>query len=229
MEYNKDEFEKYLKSFVDEKYAEFSGKIGIGKLKPIGVRVPKLREIAKDLSKSNWQEFFDLQKNDSTEIITLKGLCLGYAKVGFDEFLLYLTKFFEMVESWAETDISASSFKIIKKNLQQTYNFVLPYLFCEEEYKVRLAVIILLDYFLCDEWVDDVLCKIQKIQFGKYYIDMAVAWLLSVSFVKFREKTLSLLEKKSLPKFVQNKAIQKCKESFRVLQEDKTMLETLKI
>ncbi|MBO7508056.1 MAG: DNA alkylation repair protein, partial [Clostridia bacterium] len=169
-------------SFVDEDYAKFSKKLGVGKLEPVGIRVPKLREIAKQLSKQNWREFFDCEKNDCPEIIILKGLCLGNAKIDFDEFLQYLAKFFDMVESWAETDISASNFKIVKKNLEKTFGFVLPYLHSGEEYKVRLAVIILLDYFVCDEWIDTVLDQIQKIEFGKYYIDMAVAWLVSVCF-----------------------------------------------
>ena len=229
MMYSKKDFQKYLSQFIDEKYANFSKKLGIGKLEPIGVRVPKLREIAKDLSKANWQEFFKNEKNVNAETVILKGLCLGYAKISFDEFAKHLLQFFDMVESWAETDISASSFKIVKKNLQKTYDIILPYLHSQEEFKVRLAVIILLDYFVCEDWINVALSEILKISYGQYYIDMAVAWLISVCFVKFRQKTLNLLSKKVLPKFVQNKAIQKCRESFRISDKDKALLNQLKI
>ena len=224
MKYEKQNFKQKLLSFADIDYAKFSAKIGIGKLVPIGVRVPKLREIAKEMSEQNWREFFDLEENFSPETIMLKGLCLGYAKIYFDEFLSFLSKFFDIVESWAEVDIAASSFKIIKNNLQKTYDFILPYLLSFDEYKVRLAVVILIDYFVNDIWIDTVLDVIPKINFGKYYIDMAVAWLVSVCFAKYRDKTLLLFEKKCLPKFVQNKAIQKCRESFRVSQLDKSLL-----
>lgn len=229
MVYIEKKFQGYLSQFIDKNYANFSKKLGVGKLEPIGIRVPKLREIAKDLSKQNWQEFFENEKNLNAETVILKGLCLGYAKLSFDEFIKFLSQFFDMVESWAEVDISASSFKIIKKNMKKTFDFILPYLLSKDEYKARLATVILLDYFVCDDWIDVVLNTLQKISFGKYYIDMAVAWLLSVCFVKFRDKTLLLFQKKSLPKFVQNKAIQKCRESFRVAIEDKILLLNYKI
>ena len=229
MKYNKKTFKIEIVNLCDEKYRDFSKKIGIGKLEPIGITIPKLRVLARELSKSNWQDFFECEDNWCSEIIILKGLVIGYAKIDIDEFLKYLHKFFDMAESWAETDVCASNFKIIKKNNQKIFDEIMPYLFCGEEYKVRLAIIILLDYFLTDDWIDKVLELLPKIEQGEYYIDMALAWILSVCFVKFRDKTLMLLEKKTFSKFVQNKAIQKCRESFRVSAEDKQLLQKYKL
>ena len=229
MDYSNKTFRTELLSLCDEKYREFSKKIGIGKIEPIGIKVPKLKELAKDLSKSNWQDFFECEENWCSEIIILKGLVLGYAKLDIDNFLPYLHRFFEMVESWAETDICAANFKIIKKHKQKIFDEILSYLFCEKEYKVRLVIIVLLDYFLTDDWIDKVLALLPQIKQGEYYVDMAVAWILSVCVVKFRDKTIELLEKKVFSKFVQNKAIQKCRESFRVSTEDKQLLQKYKL
>ena len=229
MDYNNKTFRAELLNLCDKKYREFSKKIGIGKLEPVGIKVPKLKELAKDLSKSNWQDFFECEENWCVEIIMLKGLVLGYAKLDIDSFLTYLHRFFDMVESWAETDISAANFKIINKNKQKVFDEILPYLFCEKEYKARLAIIILLDYFLTDDWIDTVLELLPQIKQGEYYVDMAIAWTLSVCFVKYRDKTIKLLDKKVFTKFVQNKAVQKCRESFRVSVEDKQMLQKYKL
>lgn len=229
MNYNKKTFKIELLLLSDEKYRQFTSKLGIGKLEPLGIKIPELKKIAKQFALSNWQEFFCEEENFCPEVIILKGLCIGYAKIDIDAFLIYLHKFFDMVESWTETDTTAPSFKIIIKNREQVWQEILPYIFCESEYKTRLAIIILLDYFLVDEWIDKVLDILPKIKQGDYYVDMAHAWLLSVCFVKFRDKTLKLFEQKCFSKFVQNKAIQKCRESFRVSSVDKELLKTCKI
>lgn len=227
--YDSKTFKNQLEILKDEKYREFTKKLGIGKLEPIGIRLPQLKSLAKELANSNWQEFFMCEKNWCSEIITLKGLVIGYAKIDFEIFTKYLNQFFDMVESWIETDTSAPSFKIIKKNKQQIFDLINPYLFCNQEYKTRLALIILLDYYLTDDYIDKVLEILPNIQQGQYYVDMALAWILSVCFVKYRDKTIQLFECKRFSKFVQNKAIQKCRESFRISQQDKELLKQYKL
>ena len=97
------------------------------------------------------------------------------------------------------------------------------------EYETRFAVVMLMCYYLDDEYIDEVLSILKNIKSDLYYINMAVAWALSVAFVREREKTLKLLEEKSLSKDVQNKTIQKIKESLRVSKEDKSLVNCLKI
>ena len=229
MNYNKKTFKTELLLLSDEKYRQFTSKLGIGKLEPLGIRIPELKKIAKQLAKSNWQEFFDIEPNFCPEVIMLKGLCLGYAKIDFDEFLIYLKKLFEIVESWSETDTAAPACRVIAKNREEIWQVIQPFLFCGKEYKTRFAIIILLDYYLTDEWIDKVLEILPKIKQGDYYVDMAIAWILSVCFVKFRDKTLEVFEQKKFSRFVQNKAIQKCRESFRVSNDDKELLKEYKL
>ena len=72
--------------------------------------------------------------------------------------------------------------------------------------------------------IDKIFVLLQQITNHAYYVDMAVAWLISYAIVKFPEKTIDLLAQKKLTKFVQNKAICKCRDSFRVDKHVKEML-----
>lgn len=54
---------------------------------------------------------------------------------------------------------------------------------------------------------------------------MAVAWTISIAFVKYKEKTLKFLQNSKLDNFTYNKALQKIVESYRV---DKVTKEEIK-
>lgn len=94
--------------------------------------------------------------------------------------------------------------------------------------EVRFAAVALMDFFLNDEYIDRVLEIYRRISLDAYYVKMGVAWALSVCYVKYPEKTLALLKEGALDPWTHNKAIQKCRESFRVSKEDKEMLKELK-
>ena len=85
-----------------------------------------------------------------------------------------------------------------------------------------------MNYFLTDEYIDQVLGWYGAISHDGYYVKMAIAWALSVCFVKYRDKTLGFLNTRPIDNFTYNKAIQKMLESYRVSGEDKTMLRGMK-
>ncbi len=85
-----------------------------------------------------------------------------------------------------------------------------------------------MSYFLDSENIDSILSKLIKLQNIDYYIDMAIAWLISVAFIKCREQTLMLLQSESLTPFVQNKSISKICDSYRVTLEDKQLVKSLR-
>ena len=82
--------------------------------------------------------------------------------------------------------------------------------------------------FLDEKYLDKILKMCEKIKNDAYYVKMAVAWLLSYCFIKFRDKTLKYFKNNSLDKFMHNKAISKCRDSFQVSSEDKEMLKDLR-
>ena len=97
------------------------------------------------------------------------------------------------------------------------------------EYEVRFTVVMIMDYYLIDEFIDRALDVLSTINREEYYIKMAVAWALATALAKFEDKTLPIFESKTLDTWVHNKAIQKARESYRVPKEKKDYLNSLKI
>lgn len=224
------ELNAYLQDIADEKYRKFHGNLIPGVDSTFyGVRVPLLRKIAKRILKEDWRGFVEMTKDSSVyEINMLCGMVIALAKCDFEEKLEYVAKFIPCINNWAVCDIVCGDMKDVKKNRERTFTFIQPYLSSGEEYEVRFAVVILMQYFLVDEYINDVLKIYDVIRHDGYYVKMAVAWGLSYCFIRYREDTLRYLSSCNLDDFTYNKSIQKMIESRRVSNEDKDMLRSMK-
>lgn len=189
----------------------------------IGVRIPVLRKIAKSIAKNNVD--FPIEYYEEKMI---KGFLIGYKKCSIDERLKELAEFVPLIDNWAVCDCVCSTLKFTEKNREEVWDFLMQYK-NGSEYDVRFLVVMLMDYYLVDEYIDRVNDILLSIDRKEYYINMAVAWALSVEFVKYEGKVMDIFEKKMLPIWVHNKAIQKTCESFRVSKETKAYIRTLKI
>lgn len=189
----------------------------------IGVRIPVLRKLAKSIAKNNTD--FSVEYYEEKMI---KGFLIGYKKLSVDERLKELTEFVPLIDNWAVCDCVCSTLKFTEKNREEVWDFLMQYK-NGSEYEVRFLVVMLMDYYLVDEYIDRVNAILLSIDREEYYINMAVAWALSVAFVKYEDKVMETFEKKILPIWVHNKAIQKTCESFRVSKETKAYIRTLKI
>lgn len=210
----------------DLKHKEFQSKL-IPTVNPdfiIGVRIPKLREIAKNAVKEN----LTVENCLYFEEFMVKGFMIGYNKKSAEEKIIELENFVPLIDNWAVCDSVCSSLKFTNKNKNLVFEFLKNYIYAGE-YKTRFAVVMLMNYFLCDEYIDSVLDIFKSIQSDFYYVNMAVAWALSVAYVRYPKKVMLILENKDLPKWVHNKTIQKCCESYRVSKEDKEYLKKLKV
>jgi len=216
-----------LNRLAEEKYRDFQYKLIPNAKNILGVRVPILRKIAKDIAKGDWQTFLEDENKESYEEILLEGYVIGYAKMDIEKALKYLELFIPKIDNWATCDSSINTFKFTSKNLSRVYEFINPYLKSEKEFEVRFAVIMLLSFYIVEEYIDEVLSIMEKIKNKAYYVQMAVAWTISVCYVKFPEKTEEFLLKNRLDDFTHNKSIQKIGESFRVENSDKIRLKKL--
>ncbi len=219
-----------LREMADEKYREFHSRLIPG-VESIfyGVRVPALRKLARQLVKGDWRGFVELTKDSSVyEFNMLCGMVCALAKCDFEEKLEYVKKFIPSIDNWAVCDIVCGDLKDVKNNRERMYEFVLPYLKSQNEYEVRFAVVILMQYFVIDEYINDVLKNYDDIRHKGYYVKMAVAWGISICYVKYRNITLEYLASCNLDDFTYNKSVQKMIESFRVSREDKEMLRSMK-
>ena len=213
----------------DEKYRVFNESLMPGTANTYGVRAPVLRAIARDLLSRDWRGFLDAARDDTHEEILLQGLVVAGAPCELPEKLVLLRAFIPKIHNWAVCDMTAASCKWRASDLSAVWDLLEPDLTAPEEFRVRFAAVLLLDYFWDDAWIDRALAAYRRVTHSGYYVTMALAWGLSVFFVKQREKTLPLLEQRVFSPAVHNKAIQKCRESFRVSEADKAYLQTLKI
>lgn len=191
--------------------------------KIIGVRVPVLRKIARQAVKENAEVLCEYYEERM-----IKGFIIGYRKCGIKAHLQELADFIPLIDNWAVCDCACSTFKFTEKNREEVWSFLQPYL-SGGEYEIRFAVVMIMDYFLTDNYIDKSLKILSEIKSEYYYVNMAVAWALSTAYVKYENKTLQFIESRKLPIWVHNKTIQKICESYRVEKDKKEYLKTLKI
>lgn len=212
----------------DLKYREFHSSLCPNIDKIIGVRIPELRKMAKEIAMTDYQEFLKNALNEYYEELVLQGLVIGYAKISIEETFKYLKIFVPKINSWAVCDTTCSNLKITKKYMNEMWEFLEQYINSNNEYEIRFALVMYLNYYLTEEYTDLILEKIDKITNKEYYVQMAIAWLVSFAYIKQKEKTEKYLLKNNLDKFTHNKSIQKICESYRVSNEDKEKLKKYK-
>ncbi len=195
----------------------------------LGIRLPKLRQIAKEIYKSGeWEEFINQKKCNYMEEIMLQGMIIGLIQKNPDEILEYVKNFIPKIDNWAVCDTFCNSLKFTNKNKEIVWNFIQPYLQSKKEYYIRFGYVMLLSYFIEDKYIDRIINLIDNFKDERYYAKMGAAWALSICYIKFPQKTFQYLKKSNLDNWTFNKSIQKICESLRVDKETKTMLKYLK-
>ncbi len=220
-----------LFEFSEDNYKIFTEKlVPDTKLKVIGVRTPIIKKLAKSSIKNsvNDTNLFLQEKHLYHEEMLLHGFILSFEK-DIERFFDKFDAFLPHVDNWAVCDCTVMALKILAKHPVATLKKIEKYIKSNNAYTVRVGIVILLCYFLDENFNDSILEYVLSIKSENYYINMAIAWFYSVALVKQYDKTIIILEQKILPKFVQNKSIQKAIESFRISQDKKLYLRTLKI
>lgn len=223
-----DDIRSRLKAMADPKYRDFHAKLCPGMTDNLGVRTPQLRTLAKEIAKGDFRSYLQTARDDSYEETLLQGMVIGCAKMDFAERLSLIESFVPKIDNWATCDLFCSTLTFTKRYLREVREFLKSYLCSDKEYFLRFGVVMLLDYYITDEWIDDTLQTLENIRHEGYYVKMAAAWAVSVCYIRFPEKTEILLRNNCLDDFTHNKAIQKIRESKRVPQAKKDALQKLK-
>ena len=200
----------------------------------LGIRIPVLRKMAKEIIKKDWKKYIEESKQNANiqymEERLLEGLVIAYSKIQLDEKLKYISYFVPKINNWAICDTFCPTIKIKEEELEKVWNFIIPYLNSENEFEVRFAVIMMLDNFLIDKYVDRVIDKLDKIKNDGYYAKMGIAWTMAEIGIKYNDKAMKYLKgKTNLDKFTYNKTLQKMRESYRISKEQKDELQKMKI
>ncbi|MBB1559658.1 DNA alkylation repair protein [Candidatus Saccharibacteria bacterium] len=200
----------------NESYAAFNQRIVNTKMPVIGVRVPDLRrlarELAPDMSAADISKLLTVQ-NESFEYVLLCGLLITHARLD-DQTAIDLTKqYLPLVDSWAHIDVFVEKKRRFASEVW--WNFALECLQSEAEFTVRYGVVSLMTNFLDELHIDQVFAVLRKVTSDGYYVKMALAWLYATAAVHFFELTLAELENEHIDAWTRNKAYQKMRESRR--------------
>lgn len=189
-----------------------------------------IRLIAKNISKGDHVGFLKAVKYNSYEEVTIAGIVIALIKDLSLQTKL-LTDWTTKIDNWSSCDTVVSTMKTLKNNKNKSKYFEHYKNMClnSREFVARVGIICLMVNYLEEAYIDDILYVCKQINHPGYYVKMAVAWLISFAFMKFRDKTYTLLKEKCLDKFTQNKAICKCHDSYQVSAEDKQTLISLRI
>jgi len=210
-----------LQALADEKLANFSSGLNPGSKPMLGVRLPELRKIAKELAKEDYKGFLEECPDTYFEYETLKAYVLGYAKDDIETILSYADRFVPTIGDWSVSDSFCQNFSIAKKYPARVFDWVMGYAKKEEEFSQRVAAVLLMSHFLVPEYIGRVLAVMDTLQYDGYYTRMGVAWCVATAYAKFPKETAVYLADNKLQDWTYNKAIQKMCESYRVGEEDK--------
>ena len=223
-----EDFLTELYSLQDLKYKEFHSKL-IMSDKLIGVRTPELKRIAKVIARSNYEDFFKENRHELYEENLVHGLVLGYLKLDFNELKPLVDDFIPYIDNWAVCDATVANLKVYKKNKTKdiVFNEIKNYLKNDNPWINRFGYVLLLEYFIEEKYMDEIfeLCENYK---DHYYVKMAIAWLISMCYIKYKGRTITFLKKHKLDVWTHNKTIQKIIDSYRVDNMDKVILRGLK-
>lgn len=225
------EIKNYLLSISDQKYLNFQNKLNIKHHNQLGIRVPLIKEYAKKLAKEyNLDYLYQEIDEEYYEELLLKGFIIGYYKnIDINNLINYIKDFVPKINDWAICDMFCANLKITKKYLNEIYILIKDFLKSNKEFEVRFALIMLLDYYLIDDYIKDIYNIINNAKLDYYYVKMANAWLISVLLVKYFDRTYLFLKNDcKIEKWTYNKSIQKALESFRLNNEQKDLLKSLK-
>ena len=228
------EITSQLFSMQDSSYRDFQVKL-LPTLVPesvIGVRTPALRDFAKSLlaeaktsGSGDLDSFLSALPHKYFDENQLHAFVLSGEK-NFDTCIALLEKFLPFIDNWATCD--QLSPKIFKKNRQKLLPFIEKWLSSEKTYVIRFAIGMLMQHFLDDDFSPLYLEKVASIRSQEYYVNMMIAWYFATALAKQYESALPYITQNRLEKWTHNKTIQKAIESFRISQEQKDYLRTLK-
>ena len=226
----KQKIKKELEQLADKKYKEFHKGLCPGTENILGIRVPVLRDYAKKLSKEyEIDELLNHIDNEYYEEIMLQGMLIGLEKnKDIQAILKEIEEFVPKIDNWAVCDVFCAGLKITKKHLKVMWDFLQKYVVSDKEFEIRFGVVMILDYYITEDCLEKNFAIFDHIESDKYYVQMAVAWAISICLIKFYDKTIEYLKQTKIDKFTYNKALQKAIESYRISDEQKIELRKMK-
>ncbi len=224
-----EKLQKALFDNQDKEYRVFQQKLmpGIELENIIGVRLPVIRKIAKENAKTeDAKKFLDSLPHKYYDENQLHGFLINQIK-DYDECIKRIDEFLPYVDNWAVCD--SINPKMLSKHKEELIKDIKRWVSSKETYTIRHGIHMLMAFFLDSDFKKEYLEIPAKIVSEEYYVNMMIAWFFATALAKKWDATITYIEEKKLPVWVHNKTIQKAIESYRVNEEHKQYLRTLKI
>ena len=243
------EVREQILALAEPSYQQFSSKLLPGTEHIVGVRLPLLRKLAKQIvKKKDWKKYLEqtlktnicekysergeeaipFNEGEFFEEIMLQGFLIGYAPLTLEERFAYLDQFIRKIDNWSVCDSVCATMKFTSEHKEETWEFLQKHVKSNSEYGIRFAVVMYINYYINEEYFDRVLKELGEISHPAYYVKMAVAWAVSMCYVLNAKKTENFLQVCTLDDFTYNKTIQKIIESRQISKEEKEKLKTWK-
>ena len=223
-----DEITTKLFSLQDTAYRDFQVKLipGMDAEKEIGVRTLELRKLVKELAKrEDIREFLNDLPHQYFDENQLHAFILSGEK-DFEKCMEDLERFLPYVDNWATCD--QTSPKVFRKHRKELLDAIRRWIESDHPYTVRFAIKMLMEHFLDEDFDPAYPQMVAEVRSEEYYIRMMIAWYFATALAKQYEAVLPYLEQKKLDVWTHNKTIQKAVESYRITEEQKLFLKSLK-
>ena len=217
-----------LAEFGSEKYRDFQSKLvpGIPKETILGVKTPEMRKIAKEIRGTKMAKEFLAELPHQYYEENLVHFFLIAMIRDFDECVKAVEIFLPYVDCWPVCD--QSSPKVFSKNHEKLLPLIRKWIGSEHVYTVRFGIRMLMNEFLGEDFRPEYLERVAEITGENYYIRMMIAWFFLIFLTKKYDESVIYFEERRFDPWTHRKAIQKAIESFRVSDEHKEYLRTLR-
>ena len=226
---NRDEIVAELFRMQDKDYAVMQAKIipTVDADRIIGVRTPALRAFAKKLYKdTDIDAFLAGAPHQYFDEDQLHAFVISLEK-DFGKCMAEVDAFLPFIDNWATCD--QLSPKVFKKEPEKLLPNIRAWIKSDQTYTVRFAIGMLMQHFLDERFDLEYADMVAEVRSEEYYVNMMIAWYFATALAKQYESALPYLEERKLADWAHNKAIQKSVESYRITDEQKAYLRTLKV
>ena len=218
-----------LFSKQDKQYRAFQAPLipNIDKNLVIGVRTSELKKIAKEIGDTSLgKSFIETLSHSYFEENQLHAFIVSNIK-DYQYCLNEVNRFLPYINNWATCDQLCP--KVFSKHKEELINEIKEWLKSNHLYTKRFAIKMLMSFYLDDSFNKEHLKLVSNVKSDEYYLNMMIAWYFATALAKQYDSAIKYLEKNKLSPWVHNKTIQKAVESYRINDEQKSYLRSLKL
>ncbi len=212
----------------DATYRDFHSRLipNISKDRVIGIRTPVLRKFAREYAKTDdAQKFIRELPHYYYEENNLHMMIITGIK-DYDTCVMEIERFLPYIDNWATCDLPAP--KCFYKNKEKLLDKVISWIKSDDTYTIRYGIETLMSIYLDDAFEISYPRLVSEVISDEYYVNMMIAWYFATALAKQWETVIPYIEEKRLPEWVHKKTIQKAVESYRITDEQKKYLRTLR-